>query len=167
MHTPHQIRRQVTPKTQLLIALALTTVLAFSAGLASGLYGRAMYAFLTISRAEAAPAAPVTAANQAAPLGIDLPYGADIRELPQGLSDYIRRGNTTSTIGMHSYPLGIDLPYGADIRTLPRGLTDYLRPQAEKPPTAAPSTALGITMPTGAKYSDLPRGMADYLRSSQ
>ena len=168
MHTPHQIRRQVTPKTQLLIALALTTVLAFSAGLASGLYGRAMYAFLTISRAETAPAAaPVTAANQVAPLGIDLPYGADIRELPQGLTDYLRPGSTTSTVAMQSHPLGIDLPRGADVRTLPTGLTGYLRPQTEKPPMAAPSTALGITMPTGAKYSDLPRGMADYLRSSQ
>jgi hypothetical protein len=166
MHTPHQIWRQVTPKAQLLIALALATILAFSAGLASGLYGRTLYTFVTMNRAETAPAAaPVTAANQAAPLGIDLPRGADVHDLPRGLTDYLRPASTTSTVAMQSHPLGIDLPRGADVRTLPTGLTDYLRPQMEKPPMAAPSTALGITMPTGAKYSDLPRGMTDYLRS--
>ena len=50
MHTPHQIWRHATPKAQLLIALALATVLAFSAGLASGIYGRTLYAFLTVNR---------------------------------------------------------------------------------------------------------------------
>jgi hypothetical protein len=43
MHTPRQIWRQVTPKAQQLIALSLIAVLAFSAGLASGIYGRATY----------------------------------------------------------------------------------------------------------------------------
>ncbi|HET9223083.1 MAG TPA: hypothetical protein VFO07_11290, partial [Roseiflexaceae bacterium] len=41
MYTPRQIWHHVTPKAQLLIALALATVLAFSAGLAAGIYGRA------------------------------------------------------------------------------------------------------------------------------
>jgi len=41
MYTPRQIWQHVTPKTQLLIALSLATVLAFSVGLASGIYGRA------------------------------------------------------------------------------------------------------------------------------
>ena len=41
MYTPRQIWRQVTPKAQLLLALSLIAVLAFSAGLASGIYGRA------------------------------------------------------------------------------------------------------------------------------
>jgi hypothetical protein len=43
MHTPQHIWRQVTPKAQLLIVLALATVLAFSAGLAAGIYGRSTY----------------------------------------------------------------------------------------------------------------------------
>src|SRR5436190_8002316 len=41
MHTSQQIWRHFTPKTQLLLALALVSVLAYSAGLASGTYGRA------------------------------------------------------------------------------------------------------------------------------
>jgi hypothetical protein len=41
MHSPQQIWRRFTPKTQLLLALALVSVLAYSAGLASGIYGRA------------------------------------------------------------------------------------------------------------------------------
>jgi len=165
MHTPHQIWRQVTPKAQLLIALALAIVLAFSAGLASGLYGRTLYTFLTINRAGTAPAAdPVTASTQAVPLGIDLPYGADIRELPQGLSDYIRRGSTSAVVGMHSYPLGIELPLGAYIHELPRGLTDYLRPGSTTSTVAMQSHPLGIDLPRGADISTLPRGLTDYLR---
>jgi hypothetical protein len=165
MHTPHQIWRQVTPKAQLLIALALATVLAFSTGLASGLYGRTLYTFLTMNRAGTAPAAaPVTASNQAAPLGIDLPYGADIRELPQGLSDYIRRGNTSAVVGMHSYPLGIELPHGADIHDLPRGLTDYLRPGSTTSIIGMQSHPLGIDLPQGVDIRTLPRGLTDYLR---
>ena len=179
MHTPHQIWRQVTPKAQLLIALALFTVLAFSAGLASGIYGPTMYAFLTINRAETAPAAaPVVAANQAAPLGIALPAGAQRSDLPTGLTDYLRPSNTTSTIGMQSHPLGIDLPRGADVHDLPRGLTDYVRPQR---PAAAPQTAPhvplsgmgsvydashygGVTAPAVAP-DPAQQGVMDYVRA--
>src|SRR5262245_7360 len=65
MYTPRQIWRHVTPKAQLLIALSLVTILAFSAGLASGIYGRAMYPSLTADR-NAAPA--VAQPHQAAPV---------------------------------------------------------------------------------------------------
>ena len=47
MYTPRQIWHHVTPKAQLLIAFSLVTVLAFSAGLASGIYGRVTYPYLT------------------------------------------------------------------------------------------------------------------------
>jgi hypothetical protein len=144
MYTPRQIWHHVTPKAQLLIALALATALAFSVGLASGLYGRTLYTFLTTNRAVTAPAAaPMTASNQAAPLGIDLPAGAQRSDLPTGLTDYLRPGNATSTIGMQSHPLGIDLPRGADVHDLPRGLTDYLRPQrlAVEAPVAGAGSA--------------------------
>jgi hypothetical protein len=179
MYTPRQIWLHVTPKIQLLIALALATTLAFSAGLAAGIYGRATsLPTLTTDRnavpavaqpPEAAPAvrqgsavpAPVAgagsaydgsayveyltgrsaASNQAAPLGIDLPAGAQRSDLPRGLTDYLRPDNTTSIIGMQSHPLGIDLPHGADVHDLPRGLTDYLHPQ--RPAVAAPVAGAG------------------------
>jgi len=64
------------------------------------------------------------------PLGIDLPQGADIRELPTGLTDYIRPDSKASAVPMRSYPLGIDPPCGVDLRELPTGLTDYFRPQS-------------------------------------
>jgi hypothetical protein len=150
MYTPRQIWRQVTPKVQLLIVLSLATVLAFSAGLAAGIYGHTMYTFLMVNRDVTAPAAPMTASNQAAPLGIALPAGAQRSDLPTGLTDYLRPGNTTSTIGMQSHPLGIDLPRGADVHDLPRGLTDYLRPQR---PAAAPQTAPNVpAIGTGSVY---------------
>jgi hypothetical protein len=166
MHTPRQTWRHVTPKAQLLIALALVTVLAFSAGLASGIYGRTMYTFLTVNRSVTAPA-PVAAANQAAPLGIDLPAGAQRSDLPAGLTDYLRPGSAEQRNQAPSAVLGILLPHGATARDLPRGLTDYLRPQNAEPLVAASSAVLGITMPTGAHYNDLPRGVTDYLRPNQ
>jgi hypothetical protein len=43
MYNPRQIWHHVTPKAQLLIALSLATVLAFSAGLAAGIYRHATY----------------------------------------------------------------------------------------------------------------------------
>jgi hypothetical protein len=104
---------------------------------------------------------------QSVPLGIDLPYGADMRELPTGLTDYLRPGSGVAVIHMQSVPLGIDLPYGADMRELPTGLTDYLRPQPAEQPVGAPSAVLGISMPTGAQYNDLPHGVTDYLRPNQ
>ena len=104
---------------------------------------------------------------QSAPLGIDAPQGVDLRDLPRGLTDYIRPGSVTPIASMQSAPLGIDLPYGAEVRTLPRGLSDYIRPQHAEPSVAAASAVLGITMPTGAQYTDLPRGVTDYLRTNK
>jgi hypothetical protein len=57
MHTPQQIWRQVTPKIQVLIALALATILAFSAGLAAGIYGGATYLPALTTDRNAVPAA--------------------------------------------------------------------------------------------------------------
>ena len=57
MYTPRQIWQHVTPKAQLLIALSLATVLAFSAGLAAGIYGRATYLPTLTADRNAVPAA--------------------------------------------------------------------------------------------------------------
>jgi hypothetical protein len=65
MHTPQQIWQHVTPKAQLLIALSLATVLAFSAGLAAGIYGRATYLPTLTTDRNAVPA--VAQPPQAAP----------------------------------------------------------------------------------------------------
>ena len=67
MYTPQQIWRQATPKAQLLIALALATILAFSAGLGAGIYGRAtsLPALTTHRNAGPAVAAPVAGAGPA------------------------------------------------------------------------------------------------------
>ena len=65
MYTPRQIWRQVTPKAQLLIALSLATVLAFSAGLAAGIYGHATYLPTLTTDRNAVPA--VAQPPQAAP----------------------------------------------------------------------------------------------------
>jgi hypothetical protein len=64
---------------------------------------------------------------QASPMGIDAPQGVDKRDLPRGLSDYIRPDSGAPVIHAPSSQLGIDLPYGADARDLPRGLSDYVR----------------------------------------
>jgi hypothetical protein len=95
---------------------------------------------------------------QSPPLGIDLPQGVDLRDLPRGLTDYIRPGSVTPAVQTQSFQLGIDLPHG---------LTDYLRPQHAEPSVAASSAILDITMPTGAQYTDLPRGVTDYLRANK
>jgi hypothetical protein len=67
MYTPRQIWHHVTPKAQLLIALALATALVFSAGLAAGIYGRATYlpTLTTDRNAIPAVAAPVAGAGSA------------------------------------------------------------------------------------------------------
>jgi hypothetical protein len=65
MYTPRQIWQHVTPKTQLLIALSLATVLAFSVGLASGIYGRATAPPAHTADRNAVPA--VAQPHQAAP----------------------------------------------------------------------------------------------------
>ena len=71
MYTPRQIWLHITPKAQLLIALALATVLAYSAGLASGLYGRAIYLSALTTDRNAAPA--VAQPHQAAPAVLQRP----------------------------------------------------------------------------------------------
>ena len=65
MYTPRQIWHHVTPKAQLLIALSLATALAFSAGLAAGIYGRATYLPTLTTDRNAVPA--VAQPPQAAP----------------------------------------------------------------------------------------------------
>ena len=65
MYTPRQILQHVTPKAQLLIALSLATALAFSAGLAAGIYGRATYLPTLTTDRNAVPA--VAQPPQAAP----------------------------------------------------------------------------------------------------
>ena len=168
MHSPQQIWRHITPKAQLLIALVLATVLAFSAGLASGIYGRTLYAFLTVNRTISPPAtAPVTIANQAAPLGIGLPAGAQRSDLPAGLTDYLRPGSADETVQAQPVSLGIALPSGAQRSDLPAGVTDYLRPGSDGQAVPFHSAQLGIDLPAGAKRSDLPRGLTDYLRPGQ
>jgi hypothetical protein len=68
-------------------------------------------------------------------LGIDLPVGAVLEQLPPGIRDYIRRTwpgllpERPST----NPPLGIDLPIGAETSDLPPGVTDYLRNQTPEP----------------------------------
>src|SRR4051812_12300250 len=57
---------------------------------------------------------------QSSPLGIDAPQGVDVRDLPRGLTDYIRPGSITPVAHMQSAPLGIDAPQGVDVRDLPR-----------------------------------------------
>ena len=99
------------------------------------------------------------------PLGIDLPQGADVAQLPRGLTDYIRPGNSAQMVRFQATALGINLPAGANLRELPTGLTDYVRPQPAALAGAAPSAALGITLPGGTQYTDLPPGMTGYLRA--
>jgi len=65
MYTPRQILQHVTPKAQLLIALSLATALAFSAGLAAVIYGRATYLPTLTTDRNAVPA--VAQPPQAAP----------------------------------------------------------------------------------------------------
>src|SRR5262245_58156937 len=80
---------------------------------------------ITAPQAESVAQAVVA---QHAPLGIALPHGADFRELPAGLKDYIRAGEQPATAALEQHPLGIGLPLGANPAELPSGLTDYLRP---------------------------------------
>jgi hypothetical protein len=101
------------------------------------------------------------------PLGIDLPLGANVGELPAGVSDYLRPDSRSASSRTQPSQLGIDLPQGADARQLPQGLTDYIRRQQNESRIAAPTAVLGITLPSGTQYTDLPAGMRDYLRSKQ
>jgi hypothetical protein len=63
------------------------------------------------------------------PLGIDLPIGATLEQLPPGIRDYIRRiwPELLANPQMTNPELGIDHPNGAIIENLPSGVTDYLR----------------------------------------
>jgi len=101
---------------------------------------------------------------QSSPLGIDAPQGVDLRDLPTGLTDYIRPSSITPVVHTQSAPLGIDLPHGADVRTLPRGLSDYIRPSTITPVVHAQSYQLGIDAPQGVDLHDLPTGLTDYVR---
>ena len=62
-------------------------------------------------------------------LGIAIPIGALLNDLPPGVTDYIRKTwpgflpNPPAT----NPPLGVDLPAGATRNDLPPGITDYLR----------------------------------------
>jgi hypothetical protein len=101
---------------------------------------------------------------KSAPLGIDLPRGADIRTLPRGLTDYIRPGSAAPVVQTQPAQLGIDLPRGADVLTLPRGLSDYIRPGSVTSAAQSQPAQLGIDMPRGADVRTLPRGLSDYIR---
>src|SRR5262245_60735880 len=81
-------------------------------------------------RTPAPPAASAARAiaAQPAPLGINLPYGANIHELSAGIRDYIRTEAQPAPVAFEQHPLGISLPQGANAAELPRGLTGYLRP---------------------------------------
>jgi hypothetical protein len=56
VYTPRQVWQHATPKAQLLMALSLATVLAFSVGLAAGIYGGATYLSALTTDRNAAPA---------------------------------------------------------------------------------------------------------------
>ncbi len=101
---------------------------------------------------------------QSSPLGIDAPQGVDLRNLPTGLTDYIRPGSVTPVVRTHPAPLGIDAPQGVDLRALPTGLTDYIRPGSVTPAVDAQSSLLGIDAPQGVDLRALPRGLTDYIR---
>jgi hypothetical protein len=116
-----------------------------------------------VSAPQAAPAASIVVA-QPAELGIDLPSGADIRDLPRGIADYIRSGEWLGREAMEQHPLEINLPRGADVRTLPAGLRDYLRPDSRSSTEGMQSHALGIDLPQGADMHELPTGLTDYIR---
>jgi hypothetical protein len=94
------------------------------------------------------------------PLGIDLPQGADVAQLPRGLTDYVR-SNSAQSVRFQATALGITLPAGTNLRELPRGMTDYVRPQ----PAAQVDMTLGIALPYGADIYELPAGLRDYIRA--
>jgi len=62
-----------------------------------------------------------------AALGITLPAGTNLRELPRGLADYVRAQPAELASAAPSAILGITLPSGTQRSDLPRGLTDYVR----------------------------------------
>ncbi len=111
-------------------------------------------------RYTAAPAAPVIPGT---PLGIDLPTGVDINELPSGLTDYLRPGRVDQARPAPAVPLGIDLPTGTKKSDLPTGLTDYLRPQSTDAAIQVQPHVPGIPMPSGLEASELPDGLQDYV----
>jgi hypothetical protein len=98
---------------------------------------------------------------QSAPLGIDLPRGADVHTLPHGLTDYIRPSTNAQAVRFQAISLGIELPAGTNLRELPQGLTDYVRPQ----PAELVDVILGIALPYGTDTQELPAGLRDYIRA--
>ena len=105
-----------------------------------------------------------TAHMQSHPLGINMPHGANVNDLPGGLAEYVRPGSATTTAHMQSYALGINLPRGADLGELPAGLSDYIRPGRASATVGMTSPTLGIALPHGADVRELPAGLADYIR---
>src|SRR5690242_16309859 len=117
-----QTRQQANGRTNGLWRIVGVTVgtVALSAALITGGLG-----WQRMTTPQASSEAP-RAAMQQSPLGINLPHGADIRELPAGITDYLRAGERPVTMAMEQHPLGITLPHGAAAHDLPWGLTDYL-----------------------------------------
>lgn len=111
-----------------------------------------------------AGSAVVVGASQAAPLGIDAPQGVNLRDLPTGLTDYLRPRGAEQPNQTSSAALGITLPYGANVHDLPFGITDYIRTGTQLASAAAVSSVLGIDLPTGTTRAGLPSGLTDYLR---
>ena len=101
---------------------------------------------------------------QSHPLGINLPHGATVDDLPGGLAEYVRPGSVNTTVRMTSHALGINLPHGATVDELPAGLSDYIRPGSANTTVVMTSHALGINLPRGADVRELPAGLADYIR---
>ncbi len=128
----------------LLLAAALATLLA-----------------IVTYRYTAAPAAPIIPGT---PLGIDLPAGTNINELPTGLTDYLRPGSVDQARPAPAVPLGIDLPTGTKKSELPTGLTDYLRPQSADEAIQVQPHVPGIDLSAGTTINELPSGLTDYLR---
>jgi|GEM_PF-3216331 len=63
-------------------------------------------------------------------LGIEIPVGALLKNLPNGVTDYIRRvwPELLPEVPATNPPLGVDLPAGASPADLPAGIREYLRP---------------------------------------
>jgi hypothetical protein len=97
-------------------------------------------------------------------LGIALPIGAQVEQLPAGIRHYLRDYTSTAAPSALAAPIapatnptaGIDLPVGASYSDLPTGVTDYVRSTTVAVHT---NPAFGISMPSGVTMADLPAGL--------
>ena len=155
-----QTRQQVNGRTIGLWRMAGVTVgaIAMSAALVAGGLG-----WQRGSAPQAQSAGPLVGA-QPVSLGIALPRGADIHELPAGISDYVRAGERQMIVAMEQHPFGIALPYGATAKDLPAGLDDYIQSDNDTYNVRFQATQLGINLPGGATMRELPTGLSDYVR---